>query len=192
MDEKLTGTKTLQNLINSFAGESQARMKYTIYSKIAKKEGYEQIAQVFLETAHNEKEHATLFYEQIGNLSTGHVSADYPFEVGNTLENLTSASKGEFEEYNEIYLKGEQEAREEGFDGISVLYKLIRSVEKHHSDRYRILADNLDAGLIFTKTEESAWQCLECGYIHYGKTAPNICPLCKHPQSYYRQVCEKY
>ncbi len=192
MDKKLTGTKTLQNLLNSFAGESQARMKYTIYAKVAKKEGYEQIAQVFLDTAHNEQEHATLFFEHIGNLETGRVSADYPFEVGGTFENLTSAMRGEFEEYNEIYLKGEKDAKDEGFDEISALYKMIRTVEKHHSDRYRILADTLNEGLIFTKAEETAWQCRECGYIHYGRTAPAICPLCKHPQSYYQQLCEKY
>ena len=192
MIEKLEGTKTLQNLINSFAGESQARMKYTIYSKIAKKEGFEQIAQVFLDTAHNETEHASLFYEHIGGLASGRVMADYPFEVGDTLENLTSAMKGEFEEYDEIYLKGEKDALEEGFTEISTTFKLIRTVEKHHSDRYRILADNLKAGLIFIKADETAWECRECGYIHYGKTAPKICPLCKHPQSYYQQLCEKY
>ncbi len=192
MNKKLEGTKTLQNLINSFAGESQARNRYTMYAKVAKKEGYEQIAQVFLDTADNELEHAKLFYRHIGGMSSGHVDSDYPFEEGTTLENLESAMKGEFEEYDELYLKGENDAKAEGFDDIAKLYANIRTVEKHHSDRYRILMETLSENITFSRDHETDWQCRKCGYIHHGKSAPQVCPLCDHSRAYFQQLCEKY
>lgn len=192
MNKKLEGTKTLQNLINSFAGESQARNRYTMYAKIAKEEGYEQIADVFLMTADNELEHAKLFYRQIDGLSSGEVCADYPFELGNTLENLEAASRGEFDEFNIIYLKGEQDALEEGFEEIAELYKNIRTVEHHHSERYAILAENLQEKITFKRNHETQWQCRKCGFIYPGESAPQACPLCKHPKAYFQQICEKY
>ncbi len=192
MNKKLEGTKTLQNLINSFAGEAQARNRYTIYSKVAKKEGYEQIAQIFLDTADNELEHAKLFYKHIDGLASGHVNSDYPFEEGTTLENLESAMRGEFEEYDELYLKGENDAKTEGFDDIAELFANIRTVEKHHSDRYRILMENLSENIIFSRDHETSWQCRKCGYIHQDKSAPQVCPLCKHPRAYFQQLCEKF
>ena len=192
MNKKLEGTKTLQNLINSFAGESQARQRYTMYAKVAKKEGYEQISQIFLDTAENEREHAKLFFEKIGGLSHAHVNADYPFEIGNTLENLDSAMKGEAEEYNILYLKGENDAKEEGFDDIALLYSYIRTVEKHHSERYAELFDSVKEDITFSRNHETTWQCMKCGYILTAKSAPAKCPLCEHPQAYFQQLCEKF
>lgn len=192
MNKKLEGTKTLQNLINSFAGESQAREKYMIYSKIAKKEGYEQIAQIFQETSENEFEHGKLFFEKIGGQSIGHVNAEYPFETGTTLENLDSAMRGENEEYSHLYLKFENEAKEEGFDDIALLYSNIRTVEKHHSERYGELFEVVKENTFFSKNHDTTWQCRKCGYIVKSKSAPEKCPLCSHPRAYFQQVCEKY
>lgn len=192
MNKKLEGTKTLQNLINSFAGESQARQRYTIYSKIAKKEGFEQIAQIFLDTAENEREHAKLFFKEIDGMSHAHVNADYPFEYGNTLENLESAMRGEAEEHDILYLKGEQDAKEEGFDEIAELYANIRKVEKHHSERYGILFDSVKEHIVFSRNHLTDWQCRKCGYILNSKSAPEKCPLCEHPKAYFQQLCEKF
>ncbi len=192
MNKNLEGTKTLQNLINAFAGESQARERYTIYAKIAKKEGYEQISKIFLETAENEKEHGKLFFQKINGLSSAHVNAKYSLEVGNTMENLDIASKGELEEYDVIYLNGEKEALEEGFDDIALLFANVRSVEKHHSERYRRLFDAVKEHIVFSRDHETEWQCQKCGYIVKGKAAPEKCPLCSHPQAYFQQLCEKF
>lgn len=192
MIKKLEGTKTLQNLVNSFAGESQARERYTIYSKIAKKEGYEQIAQVFLDTAENEMEHGKLFFEKINGLSSAKVDAAYPFELGNTIENINSAMRGEAEEHDVLYLKGEEDAKEEGFDEIALLFAHIRTVEKHHSERYAELLESLQEKITFTRNHETEWQCRKCGYIVKSKSAPQKCPLCSHPQAYFQQLCEKY
>ncbi len=192
MNKKLEGTKTLQNLINAYAGESQARERYTIYSKIAKKEGYEQISQIFLDTAENEREHGKLFFEKIDGLSSGHVNTNYPFELGNTLENLDSAMKGEAEEYDILYLKGENDAKEEGFNDIAELFARIRTVEKHHSERYGELFDSVKENIVFSRNHETEWQCRKCGYILKSKSAPEKCPLCEHPKAYFQQLCEKF
>ena len=187
----IKGTKTEQNLINSFAGESQARNRYTFFAKIAKKEGYEKISQIFLDTAENEREHAKLFYEYLGNIK-GHVNAEYPFELGTTEENLKSGVEGEFEEYDILYKKGELDAREEGFDEIAETYAKIREVEKHHSQRYAELLNQLQDKTIFEKEEPVRWVCRKCGYIANSKKAPAKCPLCKHPQGYFEILCEKF
>lgn len=187
----IKGSKTEQNLINAFAGESQARNRYTIYSKVAKKEGYEQISQIFLDTAENEREHAKLFYEYLGNIN-GHVDAYYPFELGNTVENLESAMKGERDEWETIYRKGEEDAKEEGFDEIAETFRLIRTVEQHHSERYARLFRELKEKTVFEKEEVQEWVCRKCGFIAKCEKAPKECPLCHHPQGYFEIKCEKY
>lgn len=187
----LKGTKTEQNILNAFAGESQARNRYTIYSKIAKKEGYEKIAEVFLNTAENEREHAKLFYEYIGN-TMGHVEATYPFELGTTEENLQSAMDGEREEWQTIYMKGEEDAKEEGFDEISETFRLVRTVEQHHSERYAELLKNVKEEKVFSKEKSQTWVCRKCGYHVNSTTAPKKCPLCHHPQAYFEIDCEKF
>lgn len=189
--KELRGTKTEQNLINAFAGESQARNRYTIFSKIAKKEGYEQIAEIFLDTAENEKEHAKLFYEYIGN-TCGHVDAVYPFECGNTEENLKSGMEGEREEWAVLYKQGEEDAEEEGFKEIAETFRLIRSVEQHHSQRYAELYETVKNDNVFSKDETETWVCRKCGYHVEGKSAPAKCPLCKHPKAYFEIDCEKF
>lgn len=185
------GSKTEQNLINAFAGESQGRNKYTFFSKVAKNEGYEQIAQIFLDTAENEKEHGKLFYKLIGN-TIGHVESSYPFEYGTTEENLEFAVKGEQEEADSIYLKAENDAKEEGFKEIENLFHRIREIETRHSNRYAKLLENIKNKTVFTKTNEETWICRKCGYPHKGKSAPKICPCCSHEQAYFELLCEKY
>ena len=189
--KNIKGTKTEQNLINSFEGESQARNRYTIFAKIAKKEGYEKISQIFLDTAENEREHAKLFYQYIGN-TKGHVDAEYPFELGTTEENLQSAIEGEFEEYDLLYKQAELDAKEEGFDEIANTYSRIREVEKHHSIRYEEILNNLKNKTLFSKDTPQKWICRKCGYIIQNKEAPQKCPLCNHPQGYYEILCEKF
>lgn len=190
-NEKLRGTKTEQNLINSFAGESQARNRYTFFSKVAKKEGYEQIAAIFLETAANEEEHAKLFYEYLGDIN-GHVDASYPFELGTTEENLISAAQGEHEEWDVLYLKGENDAKEEGFDDIAETFKNVRNSEMHHEARYLKLLENVKKHTVFEKDYETTWMCRKCGFLLDGKSAPKKCPNCHHPQGYFEVQCEKY
>ena len=189
--EKLRGTKTEQILINAFAGESQARNRYTFYAKQAKEEGFEQIAEIFCMTAENEKEHAKLFYEYIGN-TRGTVTGSYPFELGTTEENLKSAIDGEHEEWSKLYLEGEEAAKEEGFDEISDTFKHVRRAEEHHEARFKKLLENIVNGTVFKKDYETDWMCRECAYIHHGKSAPVKCPNCKHPQAYFEVLCEKY
>lgn len=192
MTEKiLKGSKTEQNLINAFAGESQARNRYSFFAKQAKKDGYEQIAEIFLITAENEKEHAKLFYEHIGN-TVGHVNSDYPFELGTTKENLESAINGEKEEWSILYPEGEKVAREEGFDEIAETFHHVVEAEKHHEKRYSKLLENVKNNTVFSKPEETNWMCRECGYIHHGKSAPQKCPNCHHPQAYFQVLCEEY
>lgn len=189
--KELRGTKTEQNLINAFAGESQARNRYTIFSKIAKKEGYVQISKIFLDTAENEREHAKLFYQYIGD-TNGHVDAYYPFELGSTEQNLESGVNGERDEWETVYRKGEEDAKEEGFDEISETFRLVRKVEQHHSERYALLLKNLRENSLFSKHEHEEWVCQKCGYIVNSSTAPKICPLCHHPEGYFEIKCEKY
>lgn len=189
--KELRGTKTEQNLINAFAGESQARNRYTIYSKIAKKEGYEQIAEIFLNTAENEKEHAKLFFEYIGN-TNGHVDAYYPFEYGTTEENLESAMKGERDEFETVYRQGEEDAKAEGFDEIAETFRLVRNVEEHHSQRYAELLKNVKENTLFIKHKTETWECRKCGYHVHSTAAPEKCPLCHHPKAYFEIDTERF
>ena len=190
-DKKLSGTKTEQNLINAYAGESQARNRYTYFAKQAKKEGYEQISEIFCMTADNEKEHAKLFYEYIGN-TRGHVNAEYPFELGTTEENLESAAAGEKEEWSFLYADAEKTAREEGFDEIADTFHHVIEAEKHHEQRYLKLLENIKNDTVFSKDKEILWMCRECGYVYKGKSAPKKCPNCHHPQGYFQVLCENY
>lgn len=190
-ENKLRGTQTEQNLINAFAGESQARNRYTFFAKQAKKDGYEQIAAIFLETAENEKEHAKLFYEFIGD-TKGHVDGNYPFEFSTTEENLVSAAQGEKEEWSFLYAEGERIAREEGFEDVANTFHYVIDAEKHHENRYLKLLENVRNNTVFQKEYETHWMCRECGYIHYGKSAPQKCPNCHHPQAYFQVLCENY
>ena len=189
--EKLRGTKTEQILINSFAGESQARNRYSYFAKVAKQEGYEQIADIFLQTAENEKEHAKLFYEYIGD-TTGAVTGAYPFFLGTTEENLKSAIDGEHEEWSFLYKNGEETAREEGFDEISETFKHVRRAEEHHEARFKKLLENIQNDTVFKKDYETDWMCRECGYIYHGASTPAKCPNCHHPRAYFEILCEKY
>ena len=189
---KLENSETLQCLINAFAGESQARNRYTIYSKIAKKEGFEKISQVFLETAENEREHAKLFYKHIPNADHWKVTGEYPFFTGNTLENLEAAACGEREEWEYVYKYGAQVAKDEGFDEISKLFSGILEIEKHHSHRYETLAAQLRMGSVFKKEEQAQWVCRKCGHIQISQCAPNKGPVCEHDQGYFQIFNEKY
>lgn len=192
MSEKFKGSRTEQNLINAFAGESQARNRYTYYAKVAEHEGYEQIAAIFRETADNETEHARLFYTHIGKNPLGHVDSFYPFEIGTTEDNLNSAIAGELEEFDVLYAEAEQTAKEEGFDAVANTFHNVRIVEEHHAKRYKELLKVLQDGTIFNKDEEVTWVCRKCGYIYKGKAAPVHCPNCYHPQGFFQVLCEKY
>lgn len=189
--KELKGTKTEQNLINAFAGESQARNRYTYFAKQAKNEGYEQIAEIFLQTAENEKEHAKLFYKHIGN-TIGNVNASYPFEFGSTEENLKSAASGENEEWTTLYANSEKIARERRFREIANTFKHVIEAEKHHEKRYLKLLENIKNNTVFSKSEDTYWLCLKCGYVHFGKSAPEKCPNCHHPKAYFQVLCENY
>lgn len=189
---KLENSETLQCLVNAFAGESQARNRYTFYSKIAKKEGLEKISAIFLDTAENEKEHAKLFYKHIPMGMHHKVEAFYPFFIGTTLENLIAAADGEREEWEQIYKHGEQIAKEEGFDDIAATFAGILEIEKRHAHRYEILAEELRNNSLFQKQEETQWICRKCGHTHISKCAPNLCPVCKHSQGYFEIFCEKF
>ena len=182
---KLEQSETLQCLINAFAGESQARNRYTIYAKVAKKEGFEHISQIFLDTAENEREHAKLFYSHIPNNEHWKVNAEYPFFLGNTCENLFAAAEGEREEWEYVYKYGARISKEEGFDEISNLFSGILEIEKRHSHRFETLAEQLKLGTFFSKNENSQWICRKCGHVQISQCAPKICPVCKHPQGYF-------
>ena len=170
----LRGTKTEANLMTAFAGESQARNKYTYYASKAKKEGYEQIAAIFEETAGNEKEHAKMWFKL---LCGG--------EVPDTITNLTDAANGENYEWTEMYDSFSKEAEEEGFSDIARLFKAVGAIEKEHEARYRKLLDNIKEERVFKKEESVVWVCRNCGHVHVGKVAPKVCPTCNHPQSYF-------
>ncbi len=177
----LSGTKTEKNLMEAFAGESQARNKYTYFASKAKKEGYEQIAAIFLETADNEKEHAKLWFKLLNG-----------GEVGTTVENLKSAAEGENFEWTDMYDRFAKEAREEGFDYIAGLFEGVAKIEKEHEERYRKLLDNVENGLVFSKDGDKIWKCRNCGHICIGKEAPEICPVCAHPRAYFEIKAENY
>jgi len=189
---KLKGTQTEKNLLASFAGESQARNRYTYFASVAKKEGYEQICGIFLETADNEKEHAKMFFKRLegGDVE---ITASYPAGViGNTLDNLKAAADGEKLEWTTLYKDAEAIAREEGFEEIAVQFKEIAEVEEQHEARYRKLWKNIKDKAVFKRDKAVKWKCRNCGYVHEGTEAPAKCPACAHPQAYYELMAENY
>ena len=188
----IKGTKTEQNLLKSFAGESQARNRYTFFASKAKEEGFEQIAAVFLETAENEKEHAKVFFKYLegGPLE---ITATYPAgKIGTTAENLLAAAEGEREEWDVLYRGFAETANEEGFADIATSFTEIGEVEEQHETRYRKLLANVEEGRVFKRDTPVRWHCRNCGYIHEGPEAPEECPACQHPQSFYELWVEAY
>ena len=183
-------SETLQCLINAFVGESIAANKYTIYAKIAKKENLNIVSEIFLETVENEREHASLFYKEIPN-GIYTPKSEYNFFTGNTYENLISSANAEKEEWEIIYKNSSQTAKAEGFDRISLLFKNISEIEKRHSHRFSVLADNLNNDTLLKKPEISQWICTKCGHTHIGKSAPCVCPVCNHEQNYFKLFSEK-
>ena len=176
---KYAGTKTEKNLWEAFAGESQARNKYTYYASVAKKNGYEQIAALFLKTADNEKEHAKLWFKALG-------------ELGQTPENLQHAADGENFEWTDMYARMAKEAEEEGFHELAEQFRGVAAIEKHHEERYRKLLKNVEMREVFKKSGVSVWECRNCGHIVVGTKAPEECPVCKHPKSYFEVNAENY
>jgi rubrerythrin len=192
---KLKGSETEKNLLKSFAGESQARNRYTYFASVAKKEGLEQIAGIFEETAENEKEHAKVFFKYLNECGGEalEITASYPSgKIGTTKENLLEAANGEKLEWGKIYPEFEKIAKKEGFAEIAKSFKEIGEVEEHHEARYRSLLENLEKGKVFKKGEVVKWKCRNCGYVHEGTEAPQSCPACKHPQAYYEILSENY
>jgi rubrerythrin len=183
--KSLKGTKTEQNLLKAFAGESQARMRYDYFAKQAKKEGLEQIAAIFDETAMNEKEHAKRFFKFLEG-GMVEITASYPAGIiGTTMENLKAAAEGENEEWTELYPMFADIAEEEGFKAVAVAFRMIAEVEKAHEARYLKLYNNLENGQVFERDGTIVWKCRNCGFLHEGKKAPKTCPACLHPQSYF-------
>ena len=176
---EIKGTKTEQNLKDAFAGESQARNKYTYFASVAKKEGYERIAAFFLETAENEKEHAKLHFKELGG-------------IGTTIDNLRAAAAGELEEHVYMYPRMAKEAKEEGFAQIAFMFESIGKIEQAHKERYLKLLQEVESGTFFAKDEVVRWKCINCGHIHEGKEALKVCPVCKHPQAYFELVEDHY
>ena len=179
MAKELKGTKTEQNLATAFAGESQARNKYTYFASVAKKEGYEQIAALFLKTADNEKEHAKMWFKELGGL-------------GDTAANLKAAAEGENYEWTDMYDTFAKEAEEEGFTAIAARFRAVAAIEKAHEERYRALLNNVEMQKVFEKAEETMWECRNCGHLVIGKKAPQVCPVCVHPQSFFEVRKENY
>ena len=179
---RFTGTKTEENLKTAFAGESQARNKYTYYASKAKKEGYEQIAALFGETADNEKEHAKIWFKMLQENG----------EVAPTTDNLKDAAAGENYEWTDMYAGFEKTAREEGFEDAAALFRMVGVVEKNHEERYRKLLANIESGMVFSRDGEMAWECANCGHIHVGKAAPGRCPVCSHPRDYFKLRATNY
>ena len=178
---KLKGSKTEQNLLTAFAGESQARNKYTYFASKAKKDGYEQIAAIFEETANNEKEHAKMWFKELNG-----------GEVPSTIDNLKAAADGENYEWTDMYAEFAKVAEEEGFKEIAAKFKAVGEIERHHEERYRKLLKNIEDKVVFSKDEEAIWICRNCGHIVIGKKAPEVCPVCAHPQSYFELKSENY
>ena len=176
---KYAGTKTEKNLEAAFAGESQARNKYTYFASKAKKEGYEQIAALFLKTADNEKEHAKMWFKELEG-------------IGNTVENLEAAANGENHEWTAMYESFAKTAEEEGFEDLAKRFRLVAAIEKHHEERYRALLKNIEMQEVFKKSEVKVWECRNCGHIVVGTEAPEVCPTCNHPQSYFEVHAENY
>ena len=178
---ELKGSKTEQNLMTAFAGESQARNKYTYFASKAKKDGYEQIAAIFEETANNEKEHAKLWFKELNG-----------GEISSTLENLYAAAEGENYEWTDMYDEFAKTARAEGFDRIAQLFEGVAEIEKEHEARYRKLIENIEGGLVFSKDGDRIWKCRNCGHICVGSSAPDVCPVCNHPQSFFEIKAKNY
>ena len=178
----LKGTKTEKNLMEAFAGESQARNKYTYFASKAKKEGYEQIAALFLETADNEKEHAKIWFKLLQENG----------EIASTAENLKAAAEGENYEWTDMYDRMAKEAKEEGFNDIAYLFEEVGKIEKEHEERYKKLLANVEGGLVFSKDGDTIWKCRNCGHIVIGKKAPELCPVCKHAKAYFEVKAENY
>ena len=179
MANKYAGTKTEKNLWEAFAGESQARNKYTYFASVAKKEGYEQISALFLKTAENEKEHAKLWFKELG-------------ELGKTAENLQHAAEGENFEWTDMYERMAREAEEEGFPELAAKFRGVAAIEKAHEERYRALLNNVETAQVFAKSEVKVWECRNCGHIVVGTQAPEVCPVCNHPQAYFEVREENY
>ncbi len=176
---KYSGTQTEKNLMAAFSGESQARNKYTYFASVAKKQGFEQIAALFLKTADNEKEHAKLWLKELCG-------------IGDTAENLAAAADGENYEWTDMYEGFARTAEEEGFTGLAAKFRLVAAIEKHHEERYRALLRNVEAAEVFAKSEVKVWECRNCGHIAVGVSAPEVCPTCNHPQSYFELHAENY
>ena len=176
---ELKGSKTEKNLMAAFSGESEARNKYTYFASVARKEGYQQIAAIFEETANNEKEHAKLWFKALGAL-------------GNTAENLAAAAAGENYEWTDMYARFADEADEEGFTELANKFRMVAAIEKTHEERYRKLLNNVEMQAVFAKSEETMWECRNCGHLVMGKKSPEICPVCAHPQSYFEVRKENY
>ena len=178
---ELKGSRTEANLMTAFAGESQARNKYTYYASKAKKDGYVQIAQIFEETANNEKEHAKIWFKLLhdGGIPT-------------TVENLKDAAEGENYEWTEMYAEFAKVAKEEGFDRIAALFEMVAKIEKDHEERYKKLLENIEGGLVFSRDGDMMWICSNCGHVHIGKEAPEVCPVCAHPKAYFMMKAENY
>ena len=192
MTKSIKGTQTEKNLLTSFAGESQARMRYTYFASVAKKEGYEQIAGVFMETAEQEKEHAKRFFKFLEG-GMVEITASYPAGmIGTTAENLAAAAAGENEEWVDLYPAFADIADEEGFKEIAVAFRMIAKVEAEHERRYRQLLANVEANKVFEKDEAIMWQCRNCGFVFEGKKAPAKCPACAHPQAYFEPMKQNY
>jgi len=192
--ELIKGIETQKNLLKAFAGESQARNRYTYFASVAKKQGYEQISAIFLETADNEKEHAEIFFKYLNEIGEPlEITATYPAgRIGTTEENLLAAADGEKEEWGILYPDFEKIARKEGFNEIADSFKEIAEVEERHEKRYRKLLENIKNKSVFKKDKIVKWKCRNCGYVHEGEEAPDTCPACKHPQSYYGVLGENY
>ena len=192
MGKSVKGTKTEQNLLKAFAGESQARSRYTFFASVAKKEGYEQISGVFMETAEQEKEHAKRFFKFLEG-GMVEITASYPAgKIGTTMENLAAAAAGENEEWAEMYPEFAAIADEEGFPAIAEVFRNVATVEEQHEIRYRKLLAHVEAGDVFSREEEIYWQCRNCGYVHKGKNAPESCPACAHPRAYFEPMKQNY
>jgi rubrerythrin len=188
----IKGTKTEKNLLAAFAGESQARNRYSFAASVARKEGYEQIAAIFLETADQEKQHAKRFFRFLEG-GMVEIAAAYPAGVtGSTKENLKAAADGEHEEYNALYPEFARIARAEGFPDVATQFLLTSKAEKHHEERYRMLLKNVTDKTVFKKKAATIWICRECGYVHEGPEAPDKCPCCEHPQAFYQVLVDQY
>lgn len=178
---ELKGSRTEANLMTAFAGESQARNKYTYYASKAKKDGYVQIAQIFEETANNEKEHAKIWFKLL-----------HDGGIPSTIENLKDAAAGENYEWTEMYAEFAKVAKEEGFDHIASLFEMVAKIEKDHEERYKKLLANIEGGLVFSRDGDMMWICSNCGHVHFGKEAPELCPVCAHPKAYFMVKAENY